>query len=148
MGYVMIEDVASMVIERPVGDVFRYVANVEAIPSWVAGARVERVPGGPFGDETVFRQGRVSVGVTHYRTHRGFETESTAIAFPINLVLKRTHGRLSFEAEGEHTRFTLEHRFELQPYLARLAGLVARKTHQESQAALERLRELSRPGRS
>jgi hypothetical protein len=141
----MIEDVVSVVIARPVGDVFAYVADLDHIPAWVAGARVQRVSAGPFGDNTIFQQDRVRVKVSRYRRNTGFETESLAVAFPANLVVRQTHGALSVEAVGEGTRLTLRHRFEVQPYVAPFAGWLARKAHQESQNAVGKVKRLLEP---
>src|SRR5438105_4755611 len=103
----MVEDFASVVINKPVHEVFRYVANAENIPSWVKGARVKKLSEGPFGQNTIFQQNWIRLKVTHYQEDRGFEAESITIHFPANLIVRRTHGYLSFESQGEGTRFTV-----------------------------------------
>lgn len=138
----MIESVATIVINKPPADVFRFVAHLENIPQWVRGAHVVILSGGSFGDGTLFKQNHEVVRVDHFQVNQGFETESIRIHFPTRFVLKHTHGILQFEPIGHGTQFTLKHQFELTPFLKPFEPLLARKAHQESQAALEQLKTL------
>lgn len=133
----MIEFVATIVISKPPGEVFRFVAHVENNPQWVRGAHVVNLSEGSFGDGTLFQQDHLVVKVSHVQVNQGFETESNRIHFPTRCVLKHTHGILQFEPVGQGTQFTLKHQFELRPFLKPFEHLITRKAHQDGQAALE-----------
>ena len=138
----MIEFVATIVINKPPAEVFRFVAHVENNPQWIRGAHVVNLSEGSFGDGTLFQQDQVVVRVSHVQVNQGFETESIRIHFPIRFVVKHTHGLLQFEKIGQATQFTLTHQFELRPFMKPFEQLLARKAQQESQAALEQLKTL------
>ena len=138
----MIEFVVTIVINKPLAEVFRFVAHLENIPQWVRGAHVETLSEGSFGDGTLFQQDHEVVRVDHVHVNHGFETESIRIHFPTRLVLRHTHGILQFEPVGHGTQFIMKHQFELTPFLKPFEPLLARKAQQESQAALEHLKTL------
>jgi uncharacterized protein YndB with AHSA1/START domain len=138
----MIEFVVTIVINKPLAEVFRFVAHLENIPQWVRGAHVVILSEGPFGDGTLFQQDHEVVRVDHVHVNHGFETESIHIHFPTRLVLKHTHGILQFEPARHGTQFSMRHQFELTPLLKPFEPLLARRAHQESQAALEHLKTL------
>lgn len=138
----MIEFVVTIVINKPPAEVFRFVAHLENIPQWVRGAHVVTLSEGSFGDGTLFQQNHVVVRVSHVQVNQGFETESIRIPFPARFMLKHTHGILQFEPVGQGTQFTMKHQFELTPFLKPFEPLLAKKSQQASQAALEQLKTL------
>jgi hypothetical protein len=95
---------------------------------------------GPFWDGTLFQQDQEVVKVSHVQVNQGFETESIRILFPMSLVLKHTHGMVRLEQVGQATHLTLKHQVELTLLLKPFERLLAKKAHQESQAALEQLK--------
>jgi hypothetical protein len=105
----MIENFARVVIRKPVGEVFGYVATVENIPSWVKGARTRQLSDGSPGEGTIFQHNGLVLKMTHYESNKGFQHDSLVIPFPINILVKSTHGYLSFEAVSEGTTFTVRH---------------------------------------
>ena len=72
----MIEFVATIVISKPPGEVFRFVAHVENNQQWIRGAHVVNLSEGSFGDGTLFQQDHLVVKVSHVQVNQGFETES------------------------------------------------------------------------
>jgi hypothetical protein len=138
----MMESVDTIVINKSLAEVFRFVAHVENLPQWVSGAHVVNLSEGSFGDGTLFQEGHVVLRVSHFQANQGFETESIRIHFPMRLVLKHTHGMLQFEQAGQGTQFTLKEQVELTPFLKPFEQLLAKKAQQDSQAALEQLKNL------
>jgi hypothetical protein len=138
----MMESVATIVINTSPTEVFRFVAHVENIPQWVRGAHVVKLSEGSFGEGTLFQQDHEVVRVSHFRVNQGFETESIRVHFPMRLVLKHTHGMLQCEQVGQGTQFTLKEQVEFTPFLKPFEHLLAKKAHQDSQAALEQLKTL------
>ncbi len=138
----MIEYIVTIVINQPPAKVFRFVAHLENIPQWVHGAHVVTLSEGSLGDGTLFQQNQVVVRVSCVQINQGFETESIRIPFPARFIFKHTHGILRFEPVGQGTQFTMKHQFELTPFLKPFEPLLARKSRQASQAALEQLKTL------
>ena len=83
----MIQTSAAIVIHRPIGEVFRFPADLSNIPLWVPGAQVRPLSTGPFGDrtrceETLMRFGRAVTSVVelkNYQVNEGFDFGSPAI---------------------------------------------------------------------
>jgi len=138
----VIKSVATLVINKSPAVVFRFVAHGENFPKWVRGAHVVNLSEGSFGDVTLIQQGQVVVRVSHVQVNQGFETESIRIHFPARFVLKHTHGMVQFEPVGQGTQVTLKEQLELRPFMKPFEQLIAKKAHQESQAALEQLKKL------
>ncbi len=138
----MIEPVATIVINKPPAEVFRFVAHVENTPQWIRGAHVVNLSEGSFGDGTLFQQDHIVVKVSHVQVNQGFETESIRIHFPTRCVLKHTHGRVQIDPVGQGTQLTLKEQLELSPFLKPFEHLLAKKAQQEIQAALEQLKTL------
>jgi len=138
----MIKSVATIVINKSPGEVFRFVTHGENFPQWVRGAHVVNLPEGSFGDGTLIQQGQVVVRVSHVQVNQGFETESISIHFPTRFVLKHTHGMVQVEPAGQGTQLTLKEQLEPTPFLKPFEQLLAKKAQQESQAALEQLKTL------
>jgi hypothetical protein len=89
-----------------------------------------------------FREGAVVVRVGRFEAGKGFETESVAVRFPARCILKHTRGRLSFEQEGDVTRFTLKHEVALTAWAQPFARRIAAKAQRESAAVAKGLKEL------
>ena len=75
----MIDFAATIVINKPPVEVFRFVTHVENIPQWVRSAHVVNMSEGPFGDGMLFQQNHEVVRVSHVQVNQGFETESIRI---------------------------------------------------------------------
>lgn len=138
----MIESIATIVINKPLAEVFQFVAHIANIPLWGQGARVVKSSEGVVGDGTLIQQRQVVVRVSHVQVNQGFETESTRIPFPTRLLVKHTQGMVQVEPAGQGTQLTLKEQLEPTPLLKPFAHLVAKKAHQDSQAALEQLKQL------
>ncbi|HLX58004.1 MAG TPA: SRPBCC family protein [Ktedonobacteraceae bacterium] len=138
----MIESVATIVINKPLTEVFQFVAQVANIPRWVQGAHVVNSSEGSVGNGTIIQQGQVVARVTHVRVNQGFETESTRIPFPTRLLVKHSQGMVQVEPAGQGTQLTLKEQLEPTPLLKPFEHLVAKKAHRDSQAALEQLKQL------
>lgn len=138
----MIEPVATIVINKPPDEVFRFVTHVENNPQWIRGAHVVNLSEGLFGEGTLFQQDNIVVKVSHFQVDHGFETASSRIHFPTSLVLKHTHGRVQVEPVGPGTQLTLKEQLELRPFLKPFEHLLVKKARQEIQAALEQLKTL------
>jgi len=136
------ESVATIVINTSPDEVFRFVSHIENIPQWVRGAHVVNLSEGSFEDGTLFQQDHEVVRVSHVQVNQGFETESIRIHFPARFVVKHTHGMVQFEPVGQGTQVTLKEQLELRPFMKPFEQLLAKKAHQESQAALEQLKTL------
>ncbi len=135
----MIEPVATIVINKPPGEVFRFVAHVENNPQWIRGAHVVNLSEGSLGEGTLFQQDHIVVKVSRFQVNQGFETESIRIHLPTRFVLKHTHGMVQFEPVGQGTQVTLKEHLELSLFIEPFEQLFAKKAQQEIQAALEQL---------
>ena len=98
----------SVIINRPVEEVFAFVSNVENWPQWVSGASETRqTSSGPVAKGTTFTQ------ISHYLGRR-FEINATVTAFePNRLVAVENDGkpmpfgnRITVEAANGGTRLT------------------------------------------
>jgi hypothetical protein len=138
----MIENFACVVIRKPVDEVFGYITTIENIPSWVTGARTRQLSDGSPGEGTIFQHNGLVLKMTHYEPNKGYQEESLVIPFPISLLVKSTHGYLSFEAVSEGTRFTIRHQFELRSYLRLCERFLTQRSQRESQRALRRLQQV------
>ncbi len=138
----MISAHAHVIIEKPVAEVFSFVACLDNLPRWVAGSMARKLSPEPFGEGTLFeessgRLGKFVVKVTNYQKDKGFQTQS--LTGPLSI---KTQGELVFEAIPEGTRFRLTHHFTLPWWLRLLEPILARKAKQESDKALGTLKKV------
>ncbi len=137
----MIQTSAAIVIHRPIGEVFRFAADLSNIPLWVRGAQVRPLSTGPFGDgtrfeETLMRFGRAVtslVEVKNYQVNEGFDFQTIKAPFPILSSI----GGLHFAAKADGTRVTLAHRVRIVPWLRPLEPLLRRVSQAQSQRAVQ-----------
>jgi hypothetical protein len=147
---IMIHTSASIVIHRPLGDVFCFGADLANIPLWVRGAQIRMLSTGPFGDgtqfeETLMRFGRAVtsvVEVTHYRVNEGFDFQTITAPFP----LLSSIGSLHFAATADGTQVTLAHRMRLMPWLRPLEPLLQRLSQAQSQRAVQTMKTIVEGG--
>lgn len=140
----MIHTAATIVIDRPIGEVFRFGADLSNIPLWVGGARITLLSPGPFGDgtrfeETLMRFGRgitSLVEVTNYQANVGFDFQTITAPFP----MRSSIGSLRFVATGDGTLVTLAHRVRLVSWLRPLEPLLQRLSQAQSQRAVRAMK--------
>jgi uncharacterized membrane protein len=138
----MIEFAASVIIHRPVDEVFGFVADLDNLPRWVSGARIVKLSGDSFADGTIFREGKVTVRVSHFEMNKRVETESVHVDFPVSLIMNQSNGVLAFDPVDQGTQFTLAHKFRLKGLLRPLERIFEKKAQSETEAYLENLRAL------
>jgi hypothetical protein len=125
---IMIHTSAAIVIRRPIGEVFRFAADLANIPLWVPGAQVRPIATGPFGDgtrfeETLTRFGRAITPVVedkNYQVNAGFHFQTLKAPFPILSSI----GGLHFAATADGTQVTLAHRMRIVAWLRPLEPLL------------------------
>jgi uncharacterized protein YndB with AHSA1/START domain len=142
----MIRDSASVLIRRPVEEVFRFAADPSNIPKWVKGAQVQQLSKGPFGEGTRFEQTTVRFGrtitfvveVRNFRPNQGLDTYTITPPFPVRSSL----GSLRFEATPDGTQFTLSHEIGIVLWLRPLELFLQRKVQKEGRRAVMELKRL------
>jgi hypothetical protein len=140
----MIQTSAAIVIHRPIGEVFRFGADLSNIPLWVRGAQITPLSTGPFGDgtrfeETLMRFGRAVtsvVEVKNYQVNAGFDFQTIKAPFP----LLSSIGSLHFAATADGTQVTLAHRFRLVPWLRPLVPLLQWQSQVQSQRVVQAMK--------
>lgn len=140
----MIQTSAAVVIHRPIGEVFRFAADLSNIPLWVPGARVRLLSTGPFGDgtrfeETLMRFGRAVISIVevkNYQVNEGFDFQTIKAPFPMRSSL----GGLHFATTADGTQVTLAHRVRLVPGLRPLEPLLQRLSQAQSQRAVQAIK--------
>ena len=148
---IVIQTSAAIIIHRPLGEVFRFGADLANIPLWVRGAQVRLLSTGPFGDgtrfeETLMRFGRAVtsvVEVKNYQVDAGFDFQAIKAPFPLLSSL----GSLRFAATADGTQVTLAHRMRLVPWLRPLEPLLQRLSQAQSQKAVGKLKTSLEGGR-
>ncbi len=141
----MIESAGTIVINTSPGEVFGFLAHREHFPQWASegtGVRVMIVSKGSFGDGTLIQHTQVVSRVSHLQVNQGFETDTIRIHFPSSLLVKHLHDLFQFEPVGQGTQVTLTEHIEPTLLLKPFAHLVAKRTHQHTQALLEHLKTL------
>jgi hypothetical protein len=141
---IMIHTSASIVIHRPLGDVFCFGADLANIPLWVRGAQIRMLSTGPFSDGTQFEETLVRFGravtsvveVKNYRVNAGFDFQTIKAPFPLLSSL----GSLRFAATADGTRVTLAHHVRLVSWLRPLEPLLQRLSQAQSQRAVETMK--------
>ena len=91
----MIESAASVFVNKPAADIFKFVVDVDDIPIWVNGAHVIKITEGPVGPDFQFREGNILLTVRDLQVDRRFETESVRVRLPTRLFLSYSHGVMS-----------------------------------------------------
>ncbi len=140
----MIQTSAAIVIHRPIGEVFRFGADLSNIPLWIRGAQVRLLSTGPFGDgtrfeETLMRFGRAVtsvVEVKNYQVNAGFDFQTIKAPFP----LLSSIGSLHFAATTDGTQVTLAHRVRIVPWLRPLEPLLQWLNQTQSQHAVQTIK--------
>ncbi len=140
----MIQTSATVVIHRPIGEVFRFGADLSNIPLWVRGAQIKQLTTGPFGDGTRFEETLMRIGravtslveVTNYQLNAGFEFQTIKAPFP----LRSSLGSLHFATTADGTRVTLAHHVRIVPWLRPLEPLLRRLSQAQSQRALQAMK--------
>lgn len=140
----MIQTSAAIVIHRPIGEVFRFGADLSNIPLWIRGARIRPLSAGPIGDgtrfeETLMRFGRAVtsvVEVKNYQVDEGFDFQTIKAPFP----LLSSIGSLHFAAAADGTQVTLAHRVRIVPWLRPLEPLLQRVSQAQSQHAVRAMK--------
>lgn len=140
----MIQTSATVVIHRPIGEVFRFAADLSNIPLWVPGAQVRLLSTGPFGDgtqfeETLMRFGRAVISIVevkNYQVNEGFDFQTIKAPFPMLSSL----GGLHFATTADGTQVTLAHRVQLVPWLRPLEPLLQRLSQTQSQRAVQAIK--------
>ena len=141
----MIEFIATIVINTSPDEVFRFIANRENYPQWisaVSGVHVAIMSQGPFGEETLIREGPAVMKVFHVRVNQGFELESVHFDFLARFLLKYGHTLFQFEPAGQQTRVTWKAQIKSTPLLRPFDHFLARGARQNVQAGLEQLKTL------
>jgi uncharacterized protein YndB with AHSA1/START domain len=141
----MIESVGTIVINTSPEEVFRFLAHREHFPQWASegtGVRVVILSEGSFGDGTLIHHTQVVSKVSHLQVYQGFETETIRIHFPSRLLIKHMHDLFQFEPVGQGTQVTLTEHIEPTPLLKPFEHVLAKRTHQHTQALLGHLKTL------
>lgn len=134
----------SVVIERPVAEVFAFAGAYENDPRWRAGVVEMRQdpPGSPrAGTMTrevmrVFGRRQLTVAkVVEYEPNERTAFESVESPIPVR-------GYRAFEASGEHTRFTYELSAEFSPLYRLLSPILAPGLRRQVSGDLRRLKAL------
>lgn len=141
---IVIQTSAAVVVRRPIGEVFRFAADLANIPLWVPGAQVRLLSTGPFGEgtrfeETLMRFGRAVISVvevTNYLVNEGFEFQTIKAPFPLLSSL----GSLHFAATADGTRVTLTHRMRIVPWLRPLEPLLQWLSQAQSQRVVQAMK--------
>ncbi|GAC1452021.1 MAG: hypothetical protein PVSMB4_12250 [Ktedonobacterales bacterium] len=140
----MIQTSAAVVIHRPIGEVFRFGADLSNIPRWVRGAHIRLLTPGPVGngtrfEETLMRFGRAVtsvVEVRNYQVNEGFDFYTIKAPFP----LLSSIGSLRFAATADGTQLTLAHRLRSVPWLRPLEPLLQWLSQAQSQRAVQTMK--------
>jgi uncharacterized membrane protein len=140
----MIKVETSVVINRPVDEVFEFVANIENLPQW-AGPVLEakQTSEGPVGVGTTQTQvaqllGRrveTSQEVTEYEPNKKLSTKSTSGPIPIEV-------HYTFEPVAEDTRVKMEGNVDAGGFFKLAEPIVARMLKRQTEADSSTLKEL------
>ncbi|HEX9038527.1 MAG TPA: SRPBCC family protein [Ktedonobacterales bacterium] len=134
----------SIVINRPVEEVFAFVGNPENYPKWFSGSReVKITSAGPIGVGTTFRTvisllGRRIEGdieFTEYEPNRSFTEKTTSGPFPVE-------SRVTFERVEGGTRITDTQLAEPGGFFKLAEPLLARLIKRQIEADLANLKDL------
>jgi hypothetical protein len=131
----------AVVINRPVEEVFKFVANVDNLPRWM-GWPTKKVTDAPFGEGTLFWLDRMLLRIHDFHANEGFDSDSVYFRGTSKFFLARTHGELRFEAMGRETRFRFKRFVTPAVLLKPFARRFAKYSNSELQAALQKLRSL------
>jgi uncharacterized protein YndB with AHSA1/START domain len=147
----MIKTKLSIIIRRPVADVFAYVTTIENFPRWSNGLIKEshQTSPGPVGAGTIFTQQKSCLG-------RWFKTEFEVVAYKPDqefCVTSRMgslpfQGCYTFEPVDEGTRFTHSSQVEASGFFSLVGSLLVgqiRKQTEANLASLKTLLEAARP---
>lgn len=140
----MITVQASVMIEKPVAEVFAFVTCLDNLPRWVPGPTARKLTPEPFGEGTLLEQssplGKFVLKVANYQVNKGFQTQS--LTAPLSL---KAQGELVLEAVPEGTRVRLGHHFLLPWWLRPLEPLFARQAQRGSEEVVRALKKVLDP---
>jgi uncharacterized membrane protein len=140
----MAEVEASVVINRPIEEVFAFAGNVENNPQWQSGVLEARVTSeGPMGVGTTYRYVSQLLGrrietdgeITEYEPNRKYSFKSTSGPFPIE-------GGFTFEATEGGTRVTLAVEADMGGFFKMAEPLVVRTIKKQFQTDVSTLKDL------
>jgi uncharacterized membrane protein len=135
---------ASVVINRPIEEVFAFAANIENNAQWQSGVLEAQVTSeGPIGVGTTYRYVTQLLGrrieadgeVTEYEPNRTYSFESTSGPFPIE-------GGLTCEAAEDGTKVTLAVEADIGGFFKMAEPLVARTIKKQFEADVGKLKDL------
>lgn len=137
----------SVLIDRPVADVYAFVSDVGNAPRWMPWADEARVLEGPDPSGVAEGQRRLLV-----QTDFGIRSETVVEATDVQPGERYAfetvegpvdfRGTYRFEPVGDGTRLTRSYRVELSGFARLLEPVVARRMERRWRADLERIREI------
>ena len=134
----------SIVINRPVGDVFAVLSNVENNPKWSSGTlEAKKTSAGPIGVGTTWRAAQKVLGqrieteaeVTEYEPNRRFAVKSKSGPVPVDL-------RQTFEPVEGGTRVSIAGTLEPGGFFKLAEPLLANMTKRSAEADFANLKDL------
>jgi uncharacterized membrane protein len=135
---------ASVVINRPIEEVFAFAANIENNAQWQSGVlEAQATSEGPIGVGTTYRYVAQLLGrrikadgeVTEYEPNRTYSFESTSGPFPIE-------GGLTCEAAEGGTKVTLAVEADIGGFFKMAEPLVVRTIKKQFEADVGKLKDL------
>jgi uncharacterized membrane protein len=140
----MIKIENSVLINRPVEEVFAFVANVENLPLWAGPVtEAKQISEGPIGVGTTQIQSAQFLGremettqeVTEYELNKKLSTKSTSGPLPLEI-------HYTFEPFGEGTKIRLEGNLDAGGFFKLAEPLVGRMLNRQTASDAQTLKEL------
>lgn len=140
----MVKVETSVVINRPIAEVFAFVTNPENSPQWESGLlETGKMSKGPMGVGTTWQEVRQFLGrrikstdeVTEYEPNKKFSFKSTSGPFPVE-------GGYTFESVEGGTRVTVTGQGETGGFFKLADPIVARMVKRQVEADSANLKEL------
>lgn len=135
---------ASVVINRPINDVFVYVTDAGSWPQWESGLlEVEQMSEGPMGVGTTFRGANKTLGqkmewtseITEYKPNRKWGQKIISKDWS-------TVESLTFEPVEGGTKFTLFSQLETGGFFRLIAPITARMMQKQIEGNLAKLKDI------